>query len=85
MASIVDVRYLAALAVLAPESLHDVDRSPPFTSAAIQKLGSRVQVETAPELERHYLDRWPARVEIRWKGKVLSRELLAPAGDVESS
>jgi 2-methylcitrate dehydratase PrpD len=84
MASIVNVRYLAALAVLAPEKLHDVDRSPPFTSAAIQELASRVEVETAPELERYYPDRWPARVEIRWKGKELSREVLAPAGDLES-
>jgi 2-methylcitrate dehydratase PrpD len=84
LASIVDARYLAALAVLAPDKLHDVDRSPPFTSAAIQELASRVEVESSPELERYYPERWPARVEIRWKGKDLSRELLAPEGDVES-
>jgi len=53
-------------------------------SAAIQELASRVQLDTAPELERYFPDRWPARVEIRWKGKELSRERLAPAGDVES-
>lgn len=84
MASIVSVRYLAALALLEPARLHEVERSPPYTTDAIEKLASRVRVESAPELERHYPERWPARVVIRGKGKAASREVLTPAGDVES-
>lgn len=84
MESIVNVRYLAALAILAPEKLRDLVRSPPFTTPEIRQLASRVQVAEAPELEQYYPQRWPARVEMRKTGERLVREVLSPAGDVES-
>lgn len=85
MESIVNVQYLAALAILAPERLRDVERSPPFTTAAIQDLASRVRVVESPDLERYYPDRWPARVEMRCKGgERRTREMLSPTGDVKS-
>jgi 2-methylcitrate dehydratase PrpD len=84
MESIVSVRYLAAVAILAPERLHDVVRSPPFTTPAIQELASRVRVVEASDLDRYYPGRWPARVEMRFRGERLVKEILSPPGDVDS-
>ncbi len=84
IASIVSVQYQAALAIVAPDKLLDVRRTPPFVNDLLQGLVSRVRVESAPELAHYYPRLWPARVVIQSEDRRFDREVLHPAGDVES-
>jgi 2-methylcitrate dehydratase PrpD len=79
--SIVDVRYQIALALVAPERLHDIARTPPFENVALRRLMAKIRVGRARDLERYYPRCWPARVEIRTRGRRYARVLLYPPGD----
>jgi 2-methylcitrate dehydratase PrpD len=80
-ASIVSVQYQIALALVAPEQLHDVRRTPPLVDDRIQGLMSKIRVRRARDLDRHYPRAWPARVEIRAAGRRYGRLVLHPHGD----
>jgi len=79
--SIVSVQYQIALALLAPDRLTDVRRTPPFVDARLRRLMSRVRVRRAPELDRHYPRAWPARVDLRAHGRRHRRIVMHPRGD----
>jgi 2-methylcitrate dehydratase PrpD len=51
----------------------------------LQRLMSRIRVDSAPELDPYYPRIWPARVEIRSGDRRFDCVGLHPAGDVESS
>jgi 2-methylcitrate dehydratase PrpD len=59
MDSIMSVQYQIALALLMPERLLDVNRTPPYLDDRIRELITKVRVQRAPELEEHYPDAWP--------------------------
>jgi 2-methylcitrate dehydratase PrpD len=80
-ASIVSVQYQVALALVAPERLHDVQRTPPLVDDRIRELMSKIRVRRARDLEKHYPRAWPARVEITSGGRRYSRLVLYPHGD----
>ncbi len=80
-ASIVSVQYQIALALFAPEHLHDVRRTPPFVDERIRKLMSKIRIRRAHDLDRQYPRAWPARVEIKAAGRRYSRLVLHPHGD----
>jgi 2-methylcitrate dehydratase PrpD len=82
--SIVGLRYQIALALVAPERLLDVRRTPPFENGALRRLMARIRIERARELERHYPRRWPARVEIRARGARHRLVVLHPRGDARN-
>jgi 2-methylcitrate dehydratase PrpD len=79
--SIVSVQYQIALALLAPDRLTDVRRTPPFVDARVRRLMSRVRVRRAPELDRRYPRAWPARVDLRTHGRRHRRIVMHPRGD----
>jgi 2-methylcitrate dehydratase PrpD len=81
MESIASVQYQIALALLAPKRLLDVRRTPPFVNDAVRKLMAKVQVVRARDLEKHYPEAWPGRVEIRCGRARHSHTVLYPRGD----
>lgn len=83
-ASIVSVQYQIALALIAPERLLDVRRTPPFVDDGVRGLMSKIRVRRARDLDRHYPRAWPARVEIRAGGRRYSRLVLHPRGDAHN-
>ena len=83
-ASIVSVQYQIALALIAPERLLDVRRTPPFVDDRVRGLMSKIRVRRARDLDRHYPRAWPARVEIRAGGRRYSRLVLHPRGDARN-
>jgi 2-methylcitrate dehydratase PrpD len=83
-ASIVSVQYQIALAVIAPDRLLDVRRTPPFVDDRVRGLMSRVRVRRARDLDTHYPRAWPARVEIRANGRRHGRLVLHPRGDARN-
>jgi 2-methylcitrate dehydratase PrpD len=82
--SISSVQYQIALALVAPDRLLDVRRTPPFANNRLQKLMTKVRVRSAPELEKYYPATWPARVVIHAGGRRISHELLNPRGDARN-
>jgi 2-methylcitrate dehydratase PrpD len=80
--TLVSVAYQIALAALAPERLYDVDRS---TSADtdVMQFAAKVGVMPEPALESLYPRHWPAEVEVEAGSKILSRRVVAAAGDPE--
>ena len=80
-ASIVSVQYQIALALTAPDRLLDVRRTPPFVDDRLRALMSKIRVRRARELDKHYPNAWPARVEITAGGRRYSRFVLHPRGD----
>jgi 2-methylcitrate dehydratase PrpD len=83
-ASVVSVQYQIALALIAPERLLDVRRTPPFVDDRVRALMSKIRVRRARDLVRHYPRAWPARVEIRTSGRRYSRLVLHPHGDARN-
>lgn len=79
--SIVNVRYQIALAIVAPERLQDVRRTPPFDDRAVRRLMMKMRVRRARDLDTHYPRCWPARVEIKARGRRSARVVLHPRGD----
>jgi 2-methylcitrate dehydratase PrpD len=83
-ASIVSVQYQIALALIAPERMLDVRRTPPFVDDRLRVLISKIRVRSARDLDRHYPRAWPARVEIKTGGRRYSRVVLHPRGDARN-
>lgn len=81
LASMVNVRYQLALAVLQPELLDDVSREPVRMSPAIEDWMTRIHLLAAPELDRHYPNQWPARVIVHVDGTRHEAVALDSAGD----
>lgn len=79
--SIVSVQYQIALALTAPERLLDVARTPPFWQDNVRRLMTKVRVRRARVLDARYPRAWPARVEIKARGRRFSRLVLHPDGD----
>jgi 2-methylcitrate dehydratase PrpD len=78
MESITSVQYQVALALSAPEKLHDFEREPPFVDNRIRELGQKVRVEIAPELDRYYPATWPGQVIIESSAGAEERTVLNP-------
>jgi 2-methylcitrate dehydratase PrpD len=83
-ASIVSVQYQIALALIAPDRLLDVRRTPPFVDDRVRGLMSKIRVRRARDLDRHYPRAWPARVGIRANGRRHSWLVLHPHGDAHN-
>lgn len=83
-ASIVSVQYQVALALIAPDRLLDVRRTPPFLDDRVRRLMSKIRVRRARDLDRHYPRAWPARIEIRANGRRHDRLVLHPRGDARN-
>jgi len=81
--SIVNVRYQMALAIAAPDRLLDVERTPPFTSPALRRLMTKIRVTRARDLDSRYPRSWPARVEVRSRGRRHERIVIHPHGDAQ--
>lgn len=53
-----------ALALVAPESLHDVERARPLDDPSLARVAAGVEVVADEGLSRLYPARWPARVDL---------------------
>jgi len=80
-ASIGSVPYQIALALLEPDRLFDVRRTPPFTDDRVRELMSKIRVRRGRELDDQYPDAWPARVDIAAGGRRFTRLVRYPHGD----
>jgi 2-methylcitrate dehydratase PrpD len=80
-ASIVSAPYQIALALLEPDRLFDVRRTPPFADDRVRELMSKIRVRRARELDDQYPDTWPARVDIAAGGRRFTRLVRHPHGD----
>ncbi|HUZ42388.1 MAG TPA: MmgE/PrpD family protein [Acidimicrobiales bacterium] len=61
--AISSMQYQVALALLHPDDLYDVQRTP-NTSEAMTELMSRVEVRGEPDLLEHFPEQWSAIVEV---------------------
>jgi 2-methylcitrate dehydratase PrpD len=82
--SIVSVQYQIALALVEPDRLLDVRRTPPFADDRVRRLMSRIRVRRGRELDRYYPKAWPARIDITTRGRRYSRLVLRPRGDARN-
>jgi 2-methylcitrate dehydratase PrpD len=82
--SIVSLQYQIALALLEPDRLHDVRRTPPFVDDRVRELMSRIRVRRARELDRQYPEAWPARVDIKAGSRRFTRLVRHPHGDARN-
>ncbi|HVB34097.1 MAG TPA: MmgE/PrpD family protein [Patescibacteria group bacterium] len=74
--------YHLALAAYRPEDLDDVARPNLANEPAIAAFMDRVEVAADPDLDRHYPERWPARVEaVLDSGERVSKLVLDARGD----
>jgi 2-methylcitrate dehydratase PrpD len=64
LSRISSARWNVALALIAPESLHDVERARPLEDPELAPVAAAVEVVPDDELSRLYPARWPARVEL---------------------
>jgi 2-methylcitrate dehydratase PrpD len=83
MQSIAGVQYQIALALLSPERLLDLHRTPPFETKALRELAAKVRVRVDARLDEQYPETWPARVVVEQDGKRKSRLVSIPRGDVQ--
>ena len=81
MQSIAGVQYQIALALLAPERLMDLVRTPPFETPELRALAAKIRVREDARLELQYPETWPARVVVEWSGKGQSALVSTPRGD----
>ena len=84
MQSIAGVQYQIALALLSPERLMKIDRTPPFETKALRSLAAKVRVRAAAGLETQYPEAWPARVVVERSGKRKSALVSIPRGDARN-
>jgi len=84
MESIAGVQYQIALALLSPEHLWDLDRTPPFETKALRALAAKVRVRVDARLERQYPRTWPAYVVVDRSGKRKSKLVSIPRGDAQN-
>src|SRR5262249_37424903 len=84
MQSIAGVQYQIALALLSPERLLDLHRTPPFETNALRALAAKVRVRVDARLEDRYPESWPARVVVEQNGKRKSKLVSIPRGDVRN-
>ena len=84
IASIAGVQYQIALALIAPERLLDIRRSPPYADDRIRELMAKVSVERALDLEQYYPETWPGRVEVRTGHGRRIQTVLHPRGDARN-
>jgi 2-methylcitrate dehydratase PrpD len=84
MQSIAGIRYLVALALLSPDRLKEVDRTPPFATKALRTLAAKVRVRDDARLENDYPETWPARVVVGRLGKRESLVVRFPRGDAKN-
>jgi 2-methylcitrate dehydratase PrpD len=85
--SIASVRYQIALALLEPERLLDVRRTPPFVDARVGRLMARIGVRRARDLDDAYPRTWPGRVVFRLRGGRgrVERLVRNPRGDARNA
>ncbi len=83
-ASIVSLQYQIALALLEPERLLDVRRTPPFADDRVRELMLKIRVRRARELDQQYPEVWPARVDIQAGGRRFTRLVRHPHGDARN-
>jgi 2-methylcitrate dehydratase PrpD len=69
--AISSMQYQVALALLYPEDLYDLQRTP-NTNEAMTELMSRVEVRGEPDLLAHFPEQWSAIVEIDTASETLS-------------
>ncbi|HXP88675.1 MAG TPA: MmgE/PrpD family protein [Bryobacteraceae bacterium] len=81
LGSIVSVQYQTALALLEPERLLDINRTPPYSDRRIRELMTKVRVQRMPELEEHYPEAWPGHARIKAVRGESSRTVIYPPGD----
>ncbi len=84
MESVVSVQYQIALALLAPDRLAEMHRTPPFRSARVRNLMSKVRVRRSAALERYYPAAWPSQIEIKAAGRRFRHQVLYPRGDARN-
>jgi len=83
--SIASVQYQIALALVAPERLADVQRTPPFVDDAVRRLMSRIRVRRLRDLDTSYPRIWPARVTFTLHGKRAGGLVRYPRGDARNA
>jgi 2-methylcitrate dehydratase PrpD len=83
--SIASVQYQIALALVEPERLDDVRRTPPFVDDRVRQLMSRTRVRRARDLDAAYPRTWPARVTFVRRGRRFSRVVRYPRGDARNA
>jgi 2-methylcitrate dehydratase PrpD len=69
--AISSMQYQVALALLHPQDLYDLQRSP-ISDEAMTELMSRVEVRAEPGLLEHFPEQWSAIVEIDTVAQTLS-------------
>lgn len=71
---------LAAIAALDPQSLTDVERAKAVHDPDILALAKKGEVVADASLDAFYPKQWPARVEVKSAGRVLSKDVFDPLG-----
>ena len=84
MQSITSVQYQIALALLSPNRLMEIDRTPPFQTETLRSLAAKVRVRRDARLEGQYPEMWPARVVVERPGKRKSIVVSTPLGDART-
>ncbi len=84
MQSITSVQYQIALALLSPNRLMEIDRTPPFQTETLRSLAAKVRVRRDARLEGQYPEMWPARVVVERSGKRKSIVVSTPLGDARN-
>jgi 2-methylcitrate dehydratase PrpD len=84
MQSIASARYQLALSLLSPDRLREFDRTPPFETKSLRELAGKIRVRVDAQLERHYPEKWPARVVVEQSGKRKSALVKIPRGDAQN-
>jgi 2-methylcitrate dehydratase PrpD len=84
MQSIAGVQYQIAVALLSPDRLLDIDRTPPFETKELRSLTAKVRVRAAARLESQYPEAWPAHVKVERSGKLKSTLVSLPRGDARN-
>ncbi len=84
MQSITSVQYQIALALLSPNRLMEIDRTPPFQTETLRSLAAKVRVRRDARLQGQYPEMWPARVVVERSGKRKSIVVSTPLGDARN-
>jgi 2-methylcitrate dehydratase PrpD len=79
--SLVSLQYQIAVALIAPDRLTDVVRTPVFFTPQLQRLMRKIRVVRARDLDARYPRAWPARVTIVAGRRRFERLVAHPHGD----